>query len=140
MKLPQLSLRELFLLVVIAAMACGWWRERQRTAPLESRVSELTLLAQLEPVTQSHAVSFAVSNPATLTRMIQSAISPEEWSDRGGTAKMAYFPQTRSLGVCGDSRLHVRVAEFLKKLERFDEKAKQYGESWMDYDKIVSAP
>ena len=30
MKLPQLSLRELFLLVVIAAMGCGWWvRERQ---------------------------------------------------------------------------------------------------------------
>lgn len=25
MKLPQISLRELFLLVVIAAMACGWW-------------------------------------------------------------------------------------------------------------------
>ena len=28
MKLPQLSLRELFLLVVIAAMGCGWWVER----------------------------------------------------------------------------------------------------------------
>jgi hypothetical protein len=27
MKLPQLSLRELFLLVVIAAMGCGWWVE-----------------------------------------------------------------------------------------------------------------
>ena len=30
MKLPQLSLRELFLLVVIAAMGCGWWVERSR--------------------------------------------------------------------------------------------------------------
>ena len=30
MKLPQLSLRELFLIVVIAAMGCGWWVERQR--------------------------------------------------------------------------------------------------------------
>jgi hypothetical protein len=29
MKLPQLSLRELFLLVVIAAMGCGWWVDRQ---------------------------------------------------------------------------------------------------------------
>jgi hypothetical protein len=28
-KLPQLSLRELFLLVVIAAMGCGWWVDRQ---------------------------------------------------------------------------------------------------------------
>ena len=30
MKLPQLSLRELFLLVALVAMGCGWWmRERQ---------------------------------------------------------------------------------------------------------------
>lgn len=29
MKLRQLSLRELFLLVVIVAMACGWWLDRQ---------------------------------------------------------------------------------------------------------------
>jgi hypothetical protein len=28
MKLPQLSLRELFLLVVIAAVSCGWWVDR----------------------------------------------------------------------------------------------------------------
>ena len=26
----KLSLRELFLLVVIAAMGCGWWVERER--------------------------------------------------------------------------------------------------------------
>jgi hypothetical protein len=32
MKLPQLSLRELFLLVVIAAMGCGWWMDRARVA------------------------------------------------------------------------------------------------------------
>jgi hypothetical protein len=36
MKLPQLSLRELFLLVVIAAMGCGWWVDRwQLNAALE---------------------------------------------------------------------------------------------------------
>jgi hypothetical protein len=27
MKLPQLSLRELFLLVALVAMGCGWWVE-----------------------------------------------------------------------------------------------------------------
>ena len=139
MKLPRFTLRELFLLVVIAAMGCGWWVERQRNAPLESRVSELMLLAQQHPVRQSHPVTFAVGNPAMLTQMIQSAISPEEWIDRGGTASMSYFPQTRSLVVYGDGRIQVRVAGFLKKLERFDEKAKQYGQSWVDYDKIVSA-
>jgi hypothetical protein len=30
MKLPHFTLRELFLLVVIAAMGCGWWVERSR--------------------------------------------------------------------------------------------------------------
>jgi hypothetical protein len=30
MKLPQLSLRELFLLVVVAAMGCGWWVDHRR--------------------------------------------------------------------------------------------------------------
>ena len=30
MKLPQLTLRELFLLVVIAAMGCGWWVDHSR--------------------------------------------------------------------------------------------------------------
>jgi hypothetical protein len=29
MKLPQLSLRALFLLVVIVAMGCGWWVDRR---------------------------------------------------------------------------------------------------------------
>jgi hypothetical protein len=28
MKLPQLSLRELFVLVALVAMGCGWWLER----------------------------------------------------------------------------------------------------------------
>jgi len=32
MKLPQLSLRELLLLVVIAAMGCGWWVHGSRQA------------------------------------------------------------------------------------------------------------
>jgi hypothetical protein len=33
MKLPQLSLRELFLLVALVAMGCGWWvRDSQQAA------------------------------------------------------------------------------------------------------------
>lgn len=32
MKLPQLSLRELFLLVALVAMGCGWWVDRSRLA------------------------------------------------------------------------------------------------------------
>jgi hypothetical protein len=32
MKFYRFSLRELFLLVVIAAMGCGWWVDRSRLA------------------------------------------------------------------------------------------------------------
>ena len=140
MKLPQLSLRELFLLVVIAAMGCGWWVERRRAAALQSEMTKVKVMANLATYPRSHAVPFALGNPTSLIQMIQSAISPEEWSDRGGNASMAYFPPTQSLVVSADGRLQVRVAEFLEKLERFDKKAKQYGQSWVDYDKMVSAP
>ena len=38
MKLPQLSLRDLFWLVLVCALAVGWWAERAR-----SRLVELEL-------------------------------------------------------------------------------------------------
>ena len=42
MKLPRFTLRELFLLVVIAAMGCGWWvRERKLAAVLEKTKREV---------------------------------------------------------------------------------------------------
>src|SRR5690349_14357858 len=46
MKLPQLSLRELFLLVVIAAMSCGWWVERTRSRRLGMEMKYLTSAAR----------------------------------------------------------------------------------------------
>lgn len=41
MKLPQLSLRELFLLVVIAALGCALWLERVKLAELRKREQEV---------------------------------------------------------------------------------------------------
>ena len=51
MKLPRFSLRELFLLVVIAAMGCGWWvHYRAMTSALkaerESKAAALKAQAQ----------------------------------------------------------------------------------------------
>jgi hypothetical protein len=40
MKLPQLSLRELFLLVVIAAMGCGWWNAQEQLKTQHSQECE----------------------------------------------------------------------------------------------------
>jgi hypothetical protein len=42
MKLPRFSLRELFLLVVIAAMGCGWWVDRTRFNKLNRTHQVLT--------------------------------------------------------------------------------------------------
>ena len=140
MKLPQFSLRELFMLTALVALSCGWWAEHRRAAGLQSEVSIFRLLAKDETFTKSHAVPFAVGNTAGLIQMIQSAIGPEEWTDRGGAASMSYFPRSKSLLVSGDGRIQVRVATYLEKLERFDKKAKEYGQSWRNYDEIVSAP
>lgn len=41
MKFPRLSLRERFLLVVIAAMGCGWWVERAGRQRVASRLNAL---------------------------------------------------------------------------------------------------
>jgi hypothetical protein len=35
MKSPRFTLRELFLIVVVAAMGCGWWVERHRKAEMD---------------------------------------------------------------------------------------------------------
>ena len=48
MKLPRFSLRELFLLVVIAAMGCGWWvRETQLAQTIKKQQSHSDWLIQV---------------------------------------------------------------------------------------------
>jgi hypothetical protein len=41
LKFPQLSLRDLFWLVALVAMGCGWWVEHRRVETLDARVKEL---------------------------------------------------------------------------------------------------
>jgi len=41
MKLPRFSLRELFLLVVIVAMGCGWWVDRSSLRNNVNRLREM---------------------------------------------------------------------------------------------------
>ena len=36
---PQLSLRELFLVVLVVALTCGWWTEHRRTAASQERAA-----------------------------------------------------------------------------------------------------
>jgi hypothetical protein len=55
MKLPRFTLRELFLLVVIAAMGCGWWAERFRnrqvnTSTINSMIQDLETEPEMQGV------------------------------------------------------------------------------------------
>lgn len=63
MKLPQLSLRELFLLVVIAAMGGGWLSHHWRTrAALEIQ------RGQVEELAEEYAEALAAENAKALQR------------------------------------------------------------------------
>jgi hypothetical protein len=47
MKLPQLSLRDLFLLVALVAMGCGWWVHRSKLIADHQRdIADSALLIQ----------------------------------------------------------------------------------------------
>ena len=39
-RLPQLSLRDLFWLVVVVAMGCGWWVDHRRSGDLAKREAQ----------------------------------------------------------------------------------------------------
>lgn len=65
MKLPRFSLRELFLLVVIAAMGCGWWVEhRHSTSALIKAQAWKTRAGALEHVLRSNdwSVEWDIAN------------------------------------------------------------------------------
>ena len=57
MKLPQLTLRDLFWLVALVAMGCGWWVDRRRLSDqIEAlRPKELIVLPDILPYMGSQA-------------------------------------------------------------------------------------
>jgi hypothetical protein len=59
MKIPnslRLSLRELFLLILIAAMGLGWYREYRFAAPMHQALAEMRNRSPAYPVGISHAL------------------------------------------------------------------------------------
>lgn len=54
MKLPQLSLRDLFWLVLVCALGVAWWIEhRQRVAEAQEHAHDRDLIRSLHEMTQS---------------------------------------------------------------------------------------
>jgi hypothetical protein len=71
MKLPQLSLRELFLLVALAAMGCGWLTHHWRT-----RTAIENQRAQLKELAEEYARALAVENAKSLQRPDEQPLQP----------------------------------------------------------------
>jgi len=61
MKLPQLSLRDLFWLVLVVGCLCGWWIDRTR---LNAIVDKLSL-----PVFENRAVQGPAVNPKGVLKL-----------------------------------------------------------------------
>jgi hypothetical protein len=57
MKLPQLSLRDLFWLVTLAAMGCGWWMDRWRLSSDREICRSQYEAAQSTEFEQDHAAA-----------------------------------------------------------------------------------
>ena len=64
MKLPQLSLRELFLLVALVAMGCGWWVDRYKIRAREDATKERE--SQLDYVFEQQLMRSHLLQEATL--------------------------------------------------------------------------
>jgi hypothetical protein len=79
MKLPQLSFRELFLLVVIAAMGCGWWVNSIRLGELQSRLTDLELMndqCQTAVERAGYAVYFSTDGPFLIKKPESRSANP----------------------------------------------------------------
>lgn len=81
MKLPQLTLRELFLLVVIAAMGCGWWSHRvtllREITDLSFEVELLNQQIMLWPKEPGEWIRVAIGESGE--ERIESGIGPPEF-------------------------------------------------------------
>jgi hypothetical protein len=71
MKPPQLPLRDLFWLVALLAMGCGWLSQYWRT-----RTSLEIQRAQLEQLADEYAKALAVENARTLQRPDEPPLQP----------------------------------------------------------------
>jgi hypothetical protein len=65
MKLPQLCLRELFLLVALAAMGCGWWVDREYQAK-QLMVHHESVCSLLNPQLKQYGITLAVGSKGRL--------------------------------------------------------------------------
>jgi hypothetical protein len=74
MKLPRLSLRELFLLVALAAMGCGWWIDRSRLA---ANAEEMRFKLQLWPTRPGEKVELVMDRAGEVfVRRLEANLPP----------------------------------------------------------------
>jgi uncharacterized coiled-coil protein SlyX len=81
-KLPKLHLRDLFWLVLVAALGCGWWLDRSRMAAkeaaanerestLEDRASALVGRLELEAALQANTIAQKEASILQMQQLIE---------------------------------------------------------------------
>jgi hypothetical protein len=115
MQLPRFSLRELFLLVVIAAMGCGWWVShgggsglRKWLLPPDSRHVETYYVEDLV------LMNGGLADFDSLMNDVMANVDPGTWEPVGGKGSISAFPTNLSIVVNHDEESHQKIRAYLK--------------------------
>jgi len=127
MKLPQLSLRDLFWLVLVVAIALGAYRWGSNIG-FEAGKRELD---RTKVTVRQHYVPFVTNDSDQLIRLVKSSAAPPDvWAlDQ---ASIDYHEASQSLVVSATGDVHKRVAGIVKSIAGVDREARKSGKSWRD--------
>ena len=113
MKLPRFTLRELFLLVVIAAMGCGWWVNRGSRSEPRNGLSPDFRRVQVYYVEDLVVGVGGIADFDSLIRDIETNVDPGSWESAGGKGSIAGYPTNLSLVIQHDEESQQKVRAFL---------------------------
>ena len=95
MKLPQLSLRDLFWLVLVCALAVGWWVDKRSAAALAEKSIEQERRNTMEMLNLSIVLKHAIEEAGLSVRYVPPDVQPLNIED----AKIVPPPGSESVTI-----------------------------------------
>jgi hypothetical protein len=123
-QLPQLTIRDLFWLVLVVALGLGWWLENpgrranvmawlKGTNTDSSYVTVIYSVADVVPLSPGGVADFDA-----LADRVKEHVTQDEWDSAGGYATANAFATNLSLVVRHNEDGQERVAAYLKQLRQ----------------------